>query len=73
MSVITVPVSDAQLGIINDIVKSGRAASKAHAMRMAIDLLAREEAIASIRRSQQEIREGKILKGDLDELAKLID
>jgi Arc/MetJ-type ribon-helix-helix transcriptional regulator len=73
MSVITVPVSDVQLGIINDIVKSGRAASKAHAMRMAIDLLAREEAIASIRRSQQEIREGKILKGDLDELAKLID
>ncbi len=67
------PVSDVQLGIINDIVKSGRAASKAHAMRMAIDLLAREEAIASIRRSQQEIREGKILKGDLDELAKLID
>ncbi len=73
MSVITVPVSDAQLGIINDIVKSGRAASKAHAMRMAIDLLAREEALERIRRGRRDIKQGKTLKGDLDELSKLID
>ena len=73
MSVITVPVSDVQLGIINDMVKSGRAATKAHAMRMAIDLLAREEALERIRRGRKEIREGKGLVGDLDELAKLID
>ena len=73
MSVITVPVSDVQLRIINDMVKSGRAATKAHAMRMAIDLLAREEASETIRRGMQEIREGKGLKGDLDELAKLVD
>jgi Arc/MetJ-type ribon-helix-helix transcriptional regulator len=73
MSVITVPVSDVQLRIINDMVKSGRAATKAHAMRMAIDLLAREEAFERINRGRREIKEGKTLKGDLDELAKLID
>jgi Arc/MetJ-type ribon-helix-helix transcriptional regulator len=73
MSVITVPVSDVQLGIINDMVKSGRAATKAHAMRMAIDLLAREEALERIRRGRKDIREGRGLAGDLDELAKMVD
>jgi Arc/MetJ-type ribon-helix-helix transcriptional regulator len=73
MSVITVPVSDKQRATIEHMVKSGRAATKAHAIRMAIDLLAREDALASIRRGQQEIREGKTLSGDLDALAKQID
>lgn len=73
MSVITVPVSDKQKHIIEQMVKSGRAATKVHAIRMAIDLLAREEALASIRRGQMEIREGKTLKGDLDSIARLID
>lgn len=73
MSVITVPVSDKQRATIEYMVKSGRAATKAHAIRMAIDLLAREDALASIRRGQQEVREGKTLKGDLDALAKRVD
>jgi Arc/MetJ-type ribon-helix-helix transcriptional regulator len=73
MSVITVPVSDKQRTVIEQMVKSGRAATKAHAIRMAIDLLAREDALTRIRRGQQEVREGKTLTGDLDALAKLID
>lgn len=73
MSVITVPVSDKQRATIEHMVSSGRAATKAHAIRMAIDLLAREDALASIRRGQREIREGKTLRGDLDTLAKQID
>jgi Arc/MetJ-type ribon-helix-helix transcriptional regulator len=72
MSVITIPVSDVQKGIIEDMVKSGRAASKAHAVRMAIDLLAREEALEGIRQGRRDIKEGKMLKGDLEELAKLV-
>jgi Arc/MetJ-type ribon-helix-helix transcriptional regulator len=72
MSVITVPVSDVQQAIIKEMVSSGRAATKAHAVRMAIDLLAREEALETLRRGQAEIRSGKTLKGDLDELAKHI-
>ncbi len=73
MGVITVPVSDRQHNIIRDMVKSGRAANKAHAVRMAIDLLAREEAFERIRRGHQEVLEGKTLKGDLKKLAKLIE
>jgi Arc/MetJ-type ribon-helix-helix transcriptional regulator len=72
MSVITVPVSDVQNNIIIQMVKSGRAANKAHAIRMAIDLLAREDALETIRRGHQEVLEGKTLKGNLKELAKLI-
>jgi Arc/MetJ-type ribon-helix-helix transcriptional regulator len=73
MSVMTVPVSDVQKNVIDQMVESGRAASKAHAIRMAIDLLAREEALEAIRLGRREAREGKLLSGDLDELAKLID
>lgn len=73
MGVITVPVTDAQQDTIESMVKTGRAANKAHAVRMAIDLLAREEALARIRRGQQEAKEGKLLRGDLDTLAKQID
>ncbi len=72
MSVITVPVSDAQRAIVEYMVSSGRAATKAHAIRMAIDLLAREDALESIRRGQREIQEGKTLKGNLTELAKRV-
>lgn len=73
MSVITIPVTSQQEMFIKDMVKSGRAANKAHAVRMGIDLLAREEALERIRRGQAEIRAGKGLKGDLDALAKQID
>lgn len=72
MSVITVPVTDVQQSIIKEMVSSGRAATKAHAVRMAIDLLAREEALERIRRGRAEIKAGKVLKGNLEELAKQI-
>jgi Arc/MetJ-type ribon-helix-helix transcriptional regulator len=73
MSVITVPVSDKQEAFIEEMVEDGTAANKAHAVRMAIDLLAREQAVARIRKGQDEVRGGKALKGDLEKLARLID
>ncbi len=73
MGVITVPVSDKQQSIIKEMVESGRAANKAHAVRIAIDLLAREEALERIRRGRQEVKEGKTLAGDLKKLARQID
>lgn len=73
MTVITVPVSDKQKSVIDYMVKSGRAANKAHAIRMAIDLLAREDVLERIRHGQREIAEGKTLRGDIDILAKQID
>lgn len=73
MGVITVPVNDKQQAIITNMVKSGRAATKAHAVRMAIDLLAREEALDMIRSGMEEVRAGKTLKGDLRKLASMIN
>lgn len=77
MPVITVPVTNAQKKIIEDVVKSGRAASKAHAMRMGIALLAlqkeKEEALERIRKSLEDIKAGRVYKGDLRKLLKEID
>jgi Arc/MetJ-type ribon-helix-helix transcriptional regulator len=70
MGVITVPVTGAQEAFITGLVKSGRAANKAHAMRMAIQFLAEEEAVQSIVRAEADVRAGRVFKGDLDKLAK---
>jgi Arc/MetJ-type ribon-helix-helix transcriptional regulator len=73
MNAITFDISDADMEFIEELVSEGKATSKVHAIQMAIQLLAREEALARVRRAQKEMREGKCLRGDLDELAKLID
>jgi Arc/MetJ-type ribon-helix-helix transcriptional regulator len=72
MALITAPVSDKQKTFLEEMVKSGRAANKAHAVRMAIDAFAREEVLERIRRGREEVREKKTLKGDLDVLARRI-
>lgn len=73
MGVITIPVTDVQNKFIIGLVKSGKAANKAHAVRMAIDTLARQEALEAIREGMEEVRAGKTLKGDLRKLAAMID
>lgn len=73
MSVITVPVSEKHRKFISEFVKSGKAANKAHAVRMAIDTLAREEALEAIRSGMEEVRVKKTLRGDLRKLAARID
>ena len=73
MTVITVPVSSEQELFIKNLVKSGRAANKAHAVRMGITLLAQEDAMLRSAKAEREIVEGQVLKGDLRTLAKLID
>ncbi len=70
MAVLTTPVSDKQEAFIEELVESGRAANKSHAVRMAIDAFAREHFLEETRQAHQEIREGKGLKGDLDKLVK---
>jgi len=69
MTTISVPVTGEQEKFINDLVKSGKAANKAHAVRRAIDLFAEEEAIASVLRAEQDVKEGKVFYDDLDTLA----
>lgn len=70
MTTISVPITGEQEKFINELVKSGKAANKAHAVRQAIDLLAEEEAIASVRRGLEDVQAGRVYHGNLRTLAK---
>lgn len=69
MALLTVPL-DAQLSEkIEALVKSGQAANKAEFARRALEYYIEEQAIMDVLRAEQEVRGGKILSGDIDELA----
>lgn len=70
MTTLSVPITGEQEKFINDLVKSGKAASKAHAVRYALQRLAEDEAIESIMRAEKDIKDGRVFYGDLDKLAK---
>ncbi|MBI5470376.1 hypothetical protein HY968_03625 [Candidatus Kaiserbacteria bacterium] len=70
MVTISVPISPKQERFLKDLVKSGKAANKAHAVRLGIDALAEDQVYASLQRSLQEAREGKVLYGNPRELIK---
>ena len=72
MSTLSVPISSEHEKFINDLVKSGKAANKAHAVRYAIQRLAEEEAIRAVRESEEDVRQGKVYRGDLRKLLKRI-
>ncbi|MCK4386909.1 MAG: hypothetical protein KAV41_02395 [Candidatus Pacebacteria bacterium] len=72
MTTLSVPLPAHLEEIVNSFVKSGFASNKAEVMRKALTRLAEEEAIKDVLEAQQEVREGKIFYGDLDELAKTI-
>ena len=70
MTTISVPLEARQLEFIDTLVKNKKAASKADAVRKAIDMLSEEEAIASVLRAEKELLEGKVLRGDIKKLLK---
>ena len=70
MTTISVPITSEQEKFINDLVRSGKAANKAHAVRYAIQRLAEDETFASLQRSLKESRDGKVLYGDPRKLIK---
>ncbi|MEK7531545.1 MAG: type II toxin-antitoxin system ParD family antitoxin [Patescibacteria group bacterium] len=70
MSTLSVPLTPKLEEFIKAQVKSGRAANKADVVRRALVLLSEEEAVATVLQGRKEVREGKILRGDLRELAK---
>ncbi len=72
MTTISVPITGEQEKFINDLVKSGKAANKAHAVRYAIQRLSEEEAIAAVFEGEREIADGKGMRGDLRKLLKKI-
>ena len=72
MSTLSVPLTPKLEEFINQQVKSGRAANKADVVRRALIAMTEEEAVQEVLLAQQEIREGKGLRGDLRELIKLV-
>lgn len=47
-----------------------RGSNKAAVVRHALELLAEEEAVQAVLKAEQELAEGKLLRGDLRKLAK---
>jgi len=72
MSTLSVPLSHGQEQFIEQFVNEHKAPNKAEVVRRALRLFEEEEAIADVLRAEQEVLEGKILRGDLKELANKI-
>lgn len=69
MTTISIPITKELDDYIEEQVRLGNASSKAELIRRAIIKFKEDEFINSILRAEQEINEGKILKGDLDKLS----
>jgi len=72
MTTISVPITGEQEKFINDQVKSGKAANKAHVVRYALQRLAEEEAVNAVLQAERELDDGKGMRGDLNKLLKKI-
>jgi len=72
MTTLSVPITSEQERFINNLVKSGKAANKAHVVRYALQRLAEEEAVNAVLQAEREIDEGKGMRGDLKKLLKKI-
>ena len=70
MVTISVPITSKQEKFIKELVKSGRAANKAHAVRLAVDAFEEDEMFASLQRSVADAQAGRVYYGDLDVIAK---
>ena len=70
MSTISVPLNAKLETSLDYLVKSGVASNRAAVMRRALTRLSEEEAVFTLLKSEQEIKEGLILRGDLRKLAK---
>lgn len=70
MTTISIPLNAELNDYVDEQVRLGRASSKAELIRRAILKFKEDEFINTILQAEQEIRDGKALKGDLDQIAK---
>jgi Arc/MetJ-type ribon-helix-helix transcriptional regulator len=70
MSTLSVPLPSALEAFIDEMVRSGAAANKADVVRQALARFAEDQAVEAVLRSEQEVRDGKILRGDIREIIK---
>lgn len=70
MTTISVPVKAEEEKFIKKYIESGRAENKAQVFRRALRLLAEEEVMTRILKSEEDVRQGRVFKGDLRKLLK---
>lgn len=69
MSVLSVPLTSDLSKKIDVLVKSGVASNKAELARKAIEFFAEDHAVKMVIQAEEEVKNGKVLSGDLDDLA----
>ncbi|MDD3862036.1 MAG: hypothetical protein PHP74_04090 [Candidatus Gracilibacteria bacterium] len=72
MSTLSVPLTTELEERITTLVNNGYGVNKADVARKAIDFYAEEMAIKDVLEAEQELKDGKILRGDLDDLLKQV-
>lgn len=70
MSTLSVPITPSLETFINEMVERGVAPNKSEVVRQALIRYAEERAVEDVLRSEQELRDGKILRGDLRQIAR---
>ena len=68
MATITVPLRRELEDFIYREIKEGRAATKTHAVRQALELLREQRAFERILEAEEDIKAGRVHKGDLRKL-----
>ncbi|MDO8264792.1 MAG: type II toxin-antitoxin system ParD family antitoxin [Candidatus Parcubacteria bacterium] len=69
MATLSIPLSPTLEEFIDMLVKEGFAQNKAEVVRKALRFLAEEQAVVAVLKSEQEVHEGKVLRGNLKKLA----
>jgi len=70
VSTISIPIPASLESFINDMIRRGIAPTKAEVVRQALARYAEDQAVEEVMQAMREVKEGKILEGDLDELAR---
>ena len=72
MTTISVPLPEELTKFIDQMVRHNKAENKAAVVRQALYKLSEEEAINDVLEAQKEVKEGKVLRGNLNKLAENI-
>ena len=73
MSTLSVPLTPKLENMINSFVKEGFASNKAEVVRKALIHLAEDKAVQDVLDAEQEVREGKVFKGDIRDILKTMN
>ena len=69
MTTISIPITSELNEFINEQIRLGKASSKAEFIRRAIKRFKEEEFIRDILEAQQDVKNGRVFRGNLDKLA----